>query len=35
MHELNMWIGLKRDSPDQFGNYGEGIKANYPELFED
>lgn len=33
MHELNMWIGLKRDLPDEFGDYGEGIKASYPEFF--
>jgi len=34
MHELNMWVGLKRDSPDEFKDYGEGIKSDYPEFFK-
>lgn len=34
MHELNMWVGLKLDSPDEFSDYGEGIRTDYPEFFE-
>lgn len=28
MHDLNMWVGLKRDAPESFGDYGEGIRAS-------
>lgn len=34
MHELNMWIGLKRDAPEEFQDYGQGIRDSYPEFFK-
>jgi len=33
MRELNMWIGLKRDAPEDFKDYDKGIKEVYPEVF--
>jgi hypothetical protein len=34
MWELNMWIGLKRDAPEDFKDYGEKTREAYPEYFE-
>lgn len=34
MWELSMWVGLKRDAPEDFKDYGEKIKLDYPEYFE-
>lgn len=35
MRELDLWIGVKRDAPKDFKDYGEGITRDYPEFFED
>lgn len=35
MWDLNMWAGLKRDAPNDFKDEGEGIKQDYPEIFQD
>jgi hypothetical protein len=34
MHDLNMWVGLKRDAPEEFADYGEGIRTDFPEFFK-
>lgn len=36
MGELSLWLGLKEDAPATAAEaYGEGIKASYPEVFEE
>jgi len=32
--ELNLWAGLKLDTPAMGAQYGEGIKGDYPEVFK-
>lgn len=32
MFELDMWLGLKRDAPEAFADFGEGFDS-YPEVF--